>query len=126
MFWTWLLLVLYAGLGLANIARGLLAFAVDQVLRETSIPFWLLGLIYLVWGLVLLGCGLFAFHREDRGRWIARGSAIGYQVTVWVIRLVGDVATHARRLWIRDLILSLLFVLVVFLLTGPWRRASSR
>ncbi|MBN1250033.1 MAG: hypothetical protein JXC32_20380 [Anaerolineae bacterium] len=127
MIGSWLLLVLYAALGIANVARGILAFAVHPVLADTtSWPFWLLGVVYLAWGLALLACGIVALRRLDRARWLIRAGAIAYQATVWLIHVFGDVSTHARRLWLRDLLLSLLFLAVVFVLTSLPARGTKR
>lgn len=116
-----LLLVLHIVLGLANVTRGVLAFKVGPVLApaEPSLSLSLLGWIYILWGVVLLGIGIGCFRRTSiRSRWVLRGTAVAYQVTAWIIRLVGDRSTYARSLWGRDLVLTILFLGVVYVLTA--------
>jgi len=117
----WLLLILHIVLGLANVTRGVLALKVGPVLAPAAPSFDLsvLGGIYIGWGVVLLGIGTGCFKRTSvRSRWVLRGSAAAYQLTGWIIRLVGDRSTYARSLWGRDLVLTILFLGVVFVLTA--------
>jgi hypothetical protein len=118
-FWSWFLLVLLVGLGLANMVRGVLAIVVAPVLAQAaSVPFPMLGLVYVVWGILFLVCCYVVFRRPGRARQTVRGFAVGYQLTVWIIHIAGDASSYARQLWVRDLVVSLLFLLVVFVLTG--------
>jgi hypothetical protein len=114
----WLLLILYALMGLVNVVRGVDAWMFHVVLTETSLPLPLLGTVYGILGLLFLMAGVLYFRRPDRRtRWLARGLALGYQVLVWVIRLLGDRGAYARRLWGRDLVFTLVFLAIVFLIT---------
>jgi len=118
---SWLLLILHVVLGLANVIRGVLALQVGPVLASAapSLDLSVLGGIYIGWGVVLLGIGIDCFKRTSvRSRWVLRGSAAAYQLTAWIIRVVGDRSTYARSLWGRDLVLTLLFLGVVFILTA--------
>jgi hypothetical protein len=125
--WSWLLLILVTGAGVGNIARGVLAIRLVPVVADlTSLPFNLLGLIYIVWGVAFLVLAFTLLRRPERGgRWV-RLAAVAYQATVWGIRILGDVSTYARQLWLRDFILSLLFLLTVFALTAFSDRQLSR
>jgi len=77
------------------------------------------GGIYIGWGVALLGIGIGSLRLASvRSRRILRGSAAAYQLTVWIIHLVGDRSTYARSLWVRDLVLTILFLGVVFVLTA--------
>ena len=117
----WLLSALYIVLGLANVTRGVLALQVGPVLASAapSLDLSVFGGIYFGWGVALLGVGIGCFKRTSvRSRWILRGSAVAYQLTAWIIHLVGDRSTYARDLWGRDLVLTLLFLGVVFVLTA--------
>ncbi len=117
----WLLLILYVVLGLANVTRGVLAFRVGEVLAPAapSLDLSVLGGIYIGWGVVLLSVGIGCFRRTSmRSRRVLRGSAAAYQVTAWIVRLMGDRSTYARSLWGRDLVLTILFLGVVLVLTG--------
>lgn len=117
----WPLLVLYAVLGIANIARGILAWVAVSALttRQLSLPLPLVGAIYVVWGLALPAAGL-AYSRRPgrRTRILARAAAIMYQATVWTVRFLGDRASYSQQLWARDAVLSLLFIVLVLVLTG--------
>lgn len=117
----WLLLTLYIVLGLANVTRGVLALKVGPVLAPAapSLDLSVLGGIYIGWGVVLLGIGIGCLKGTSvRSRWVLRGSAAAYQLTAWVIRLVGDRSTYARSLWGRELVLTILFLGVVCVLTA--------
>jgi len=117
----WLLLALYSVLGLANVTRGVLALPVGSVLAPAapSLDLSVLGGIYIGWGVALLGIGIGCLKRTPvRSRRILRGSAVAYQLTAWIIHIVGDRSTYARSLWGRDLVLTLLFLSVVFVLTA--------
>ena len=117
----WLLSALYIVLGLANVTRGVLALKVGPVLAPAApaLDLSVLGGIYIGWGVVLLGIGIGCLKRTSvRSRWVLRGGAVAYELTAWIIRLVGDRATYARSLWGRDLVLTLLFLGLVFVLTA--------
>ena len=117
----WLLLILYVVLGLANITRGVLSFRMGPVLAPAapSLDLSVLGGIYIGWGVALVGIGIGCFRRASaRSGWVLGASAVVYQLTVWTIRLVGDRSTHARGLWGRDLVLTILFLGMVFALTA--------
>jgi hypothetical protein len=122
MFWSWVLLLLCGGLGGANVARGMLAISLQEVLPETSLPLWLLGWVYIVWGIAFLICTVMALRPKDRPRWLLPGCGAAYQITGWILRIFGDVSTYARQLWLRDAVLSLLFLVVVVLLDYLSRR----
>ena len=114
----WLLLILYGLVGLANVVRSVQAWIFSRVLTETSLALPVLGGVYLVFGLIFLVSGMLYFRKPGRRtRWFARGLAVVYQVVVWLIQLIGDRSAYARRLWGRDLILTLVFLVFVFVVT---------
>jgi len=124
-FAAWLLLVLYALIGAGNLIRGVVAFRTAPVyaLWPWSIDPTVLGIVYVLLGLVILAAGVTCFRLQSPwARWTIRVTALAYQVTIWVIRLLGDRATYARRLWPRDLVITLIFLAVVLLLTSRSRR----
>jgi hypothetical protein len=122
----WLLLILYGIMGLANVIRGIDAWTLRTILTETSLSLPVMGTLYLVLGLLFLAAGVVYFRKPDRrSRLLVRGLAVGYQVVVWAIHLLGDRGAYARRLWGRNLVLSLAFLALVFLITQirvRWRR----
>ena len=119
----WCLLALFLITGLVNLVRGLLAWQLSSVLTTyaPSFSLTLLGSIYGFWALGLIAEGVHCFlERRCYARWMA----LIYQLTLWIVRFVGDRSTRARRLWARDLILSLFFLTLVFFLSS--RRDFSR
>lgn len=122
MLWSWGLLLLCGGLGIANVARGLLAISLQEVLPQTSLPLWLVGWVYIAWGIAFLVCAVMALWPKDRPRWLLPGCGVAYQMTGWIVRILGDVSTYARQLWLRDAVLSLFFLVVVVLLDDLSRR----
>ncbi len=114
----WLLLILYGIMGIANVIRGLDAWMLRTVLTETSLPLPVVGTVYIILGLLFLVVGGLYFRKSDRRtRRLVRGLALGYQVIVWMIHLLGDRGAYMRRLWGRNLVLSLIFLAFVFLIT---------
>jgi hypothetical protein len=118
-------------LGIANVVRGIQAFVVAPVFtslaqpQPLSVSLTVLGLIYLAWGVVLLIVAMhYVRHRWRPPRVLALGVGLGYQMTLWLIRLFGYRSAYAQRLWLRDLVLSALLIAVVVLLTWPFKRRS--
>jgi cytochrome bd-type quinol oxidase subunit 2 len=121
-------MILYGGLAIANIARGVLAIAVAPIFADQPItlPLPLLGVIYLIWGVGFAIAVYVYWHLSKQptrrrmpaqARRLTLGMALGYQATVWAIYLSGVRSTQARRLWTRNLLISALFLIVVILLT---------
>jgi hypothetical protein len=127
------LLGLYGALGIANVVRGIAAFTVAPVfvspsqVQPLSVDLRLLGAIYLAWGIALLATALHYVRRRQRPpRALAAGVGVGYQATLWLIRLIGYRASYARMLWRRDFVLSILFFIAIALLTWPFQRRGRR
>lgn len=118
MLMPWLLLISYALIGAANVIRAVQAWVFSPILTETSLPLPFLGGLYLILGLLFIIVGIL-YVRSPNGwaRGWVWGLALGYQIIVWLIHFLGDRAAYARRLWGRDLILSLVFLAWVFLIT---------
>ena len=114
MIGQWLLLILFVGVGGANIIRGILGFAVSPSLSSQSIPLPLLSTVYLLYGVGFLVAGAAYLPRSGRSRKrLTLGVALSYQAVVWIIHLVGDRSSYAQDLWLRDLIGTCVFILVV-------------
>ncbi len=94
-----------------------------------SLPIVVLGTLYLFWGVVLVGLAVLIFiRRTDRARrgqghhgreggfvrW-ALITACAYQGTLWALRLAYR-STYAQGLWLRDGILTGLFLATVAIL----------
>ena len=121
----WGLLVVLLATGLVNLVRGLLLLRFAPALEgyALSVPATLLAGFYGIWAVLLGGEVVLCFLKT---RCHARLVAVIYQVTLWTIRLVGDRATPLRRLWPRDLALSLLFMVSIWFLSSrrPGRRST--
>jgi hypothetical protein len=114
----WLLLIFYSLMALANAIRGAGAWALRFVVPETSLSLPVIGTVYLVLGTLFMVAGIIYFRTPvRRSRALARGLAVGYQIIVWAIHLLGDQSAYAQRLWGRHLILSLVFLALVFWFT---------
>ncbi|MGC9469515.1 MAG: hypothetical protein ACP5HS_13045 [Anaerolineae bacterium] len=114
----WLLLILYVAIGLANVVRGVMAFVVAPILTDLSLPLPVLGVVYLLYGVGFVSAGLiFLMRTGPFARRLVQGVALAYQLTFWLIRLLGVRSATARSLWPRDLFLTIAFLLVVFALT---------
>jgi hypothetical protein len=114
----WLLLILYAGVGVTNVARGVLGFVVGPAVAAEAPALPIVSAIYVAWGLVFLGVGVvYLVKATSFDSRPVLGAAVLYQVTLWVIKLVGERASYARSLWPRDLLLMVVFVGAVLLLT---------
>ena len=125
MFAQWILLILYVGIGVANIVRGVLGVFISPVVSSVAGLLVVLGVAYIVWGLVFLAIAAVYLASDERfSPVVLVGSAVLYQVTLWSTKLLGDRSSYARRLWPRDLVLTGLYVGFVILLTwvtAVWR-----
>lgn len=109
--------------GVANLVRAGMAAYSAPVLTEWPLawPWWLLGGLYLCWGLGLSGLAVALWRGQ--ARWLGLPVAVAYQASLWLIHLLGDRSAYARSLWGRDLLLSALFLAAVAWGTGrPARR----
>jgi hypothetical protein len=113
----WLLLVLYAGVGIVNVARGVLGFVVGPVIAAEVPYLVLLSVINVAWGAAFLFVSVAHLVKADAfaPRVVLRVAML-HQATVWVIKLAGERASYARSLWPRDLVLTIAFVGTVLLL----------
>ena len=111
MWAQWLLLILYAGVGVTNVARGVLGFVVGPVIAG-DVPYfpWLSG-IYVAWGIVFLGvCAVYLVRKVSFALWPVLGIGTAYQATLWAIKLIAERASYARSLWLRELLLTFIFI----------------
>ncbi len=114
----WILLILYVGIGGANIVRGVLGFSVSPVLGSVTGLLIVLSVVYIVWGLIFLAvAGIYLVSDARFSPKAVIGSAVLYQGTLWLTKWLGDHSSYARRLWPRDLVLTAVFIGLVILLT---------
>ncbi len=115
-----ILAVLLLLLGLANLARAALVPNVAAALQGwvLSVPLPLLGWIYGVFGVAFTVLAV-ALFRNRGVRW-AFPLALSYQAVVWGLHLVYRSA-YARSLWVRDALLTALFLVAVWWLSRDVR-----
>lgn len=116
----WVLGVLYALVGAANLVRGFLAFKLVPVFVDWSLalPLPLLGVVYFSCGVLFLTALIAIVWRfDDRARQFIRVSGIVYQAVIWMIHVVGDRSSYARARWPQDAVVTAGFLVIVFLLT---------
>jgi hypothetical protein len=106
------LAVLFLVLGLANLARAALVPSVAAALQgwALAVPLPLLGWIYGAFGVAFTVLAV-ALFRNRGVRW-AFPLALGYQAVIWGLHLAYRSA-YARSLWVRDALLSALFLAAV-------------
>ncbi len=112
-----LLSLLTLALGLANLGRAMLA--VRYLIRLPALP-TTVSLYYLaasggVWAVMLIACtaGLSLFR--EWGRRGALAAVTLYQMNVWVDRLLFSLSDYARQTLPRDLVLTLLLLLIFWI-----------
>lgn len=112
----WLLSGLLAILGLVNVIRAGTSFTMgSQLAKLNSAMFPLLGAFYAVLGIILLGLLVMCWRRNWRCP--AFFVILGYEISIWIARILTLRSTYARSLWARDAIFSLVFLGLVFWLT---------
>ncbi len=90
MFAQWILLILYVGIGVANIVRGVLGVFISPVVSSVAGLLVVLGVAYIVWGLVFLAIAAVYLASDERFSPVALvGSAVLYQVTLWSDQTAG-------------------------------------
>lgn len=111
-----LLSVFFWMMGLANVARTVLAFLIKRAFESYSLSISLpiQGGLYLLWGVIFLVFGALFWKR--RALCWAIPLAVVYQAILWVLHLFYR-SEYARALWMRDLVLTAVFLLVVFALS---------
>ena len=120
--WVIALSLLLLGLGLANLGRAGMALHYDARLPNLPLTASLtyLAALGISWGLAFVVCawGLVRFRRW--GRRGALAAVTLYEIHVWVNHLLFDANDYARQTRPRDLVLTLLLLILVWgLLNWP-------
>ena len=118
----WGLFAIFLLTGLVNLLRSVLVLRFVPVLEgyELAIPPAVRAGFWSVWAVLLIGVAVVCLRRTHCH---ARPVAVLYQVTLWVVRLVGDQTTTAEGVGVQEGMWSLLFVVLVWFLTS--RRSQS-
>jgi hypothetical protein len=111
-----LLAVFFFVLGLANLARTALVPSVSAALAgwSLSIPLSLLAWIYGAFGSAFTVLAVFLFRKRGL-RWALPLAGL-YQAVIWGLHLAYR-SDYAQSLWVRDLLLTVLFLAVVWWLS---------
>jgi uncharacterized membrane protein len=119
-----ILAVLFLLMGLANLLRAGLVPEVLTVLEPEmlSLPLPLLGGLYGLFGLGFIVLAILSWL--DRAEAWGFPFAVVYQLVLWIIRFIGYRSPFAQSLWARDLLLTLLFLVVVFVLNRTGQRRA--
>ncbi|HOT92441.1 MAG TPA: hypothetical protein PLJ78_09285 [Anaerolineae bacterium] len=115
------IIILWIVLGVANLLRAGMAAYIAPALGgyPLSLPLAFSGIVYGVLGLIFLAAAMVAWRRESTDG--AFGLAVAYQAILWALHFVGDRSSYARSLWLRDAVLTLLFLALIALLAGQGR-----
>lgn len=119
-----ILAVVFLLMGLANLLRaGLVPEALTVLEPEMlSLPLPLLGGLYGLFGLGFIVLAILSWL--DRAEAWSFPFAVVYQLVLWIIRFIGYRSPFAQSLWARDLLLTLLFLVVVFVLNRTGQRRA--
>jgi hypothetical protein len=114
--WTILLSTMTFLLGLGNL--GSAAVAIQQSVRlpglSTSVSFRYLAAVGALWGVLYLVCTFGLSFFQPWGRWMTLAAVPLHQVHVWTNRLLFDASDYARQIYPRDLMLTLLLLLIIW------------
>ena len=102
--------------GLANLARGGLAIAYAVGLPELpmTVSWAYLAATGIFWGLVLVACSIYLAAFCRWARWTTLVGTSLYEIHAWVNHLAFDANDYARRTWPRDLLLTVVFLALVW------------
>lgn len=102
--------------GLANVGRAMVAlqYAIRLPDLPLTVPWSYLVLAGSLWGAVFLACTVGLMRLYPWGRWGTLVAASLYQAHVWIDRLLFDASDYARQTRPRDLLLSVLFLGLVW------------
>lgn len=107
---------LIVALSLANLGRGIMALRYARLLPDLPMTVsweYLAGMGFF-WGLVLGLGAMGLFRRRPWGRPMTLAAATAYQAHVWLNHLLLDASDYARQTRPRDLLLSFLFLALIW------------
>ena len=112
----WVLSVLMGLLGLANLIRAGMSFTMNPLLTRLNLAmFPILGGFYAVVGLVFLGLAILCGSRNHQCP--AFITVLGYEIILWIVRILTFRSTYTRSLWMHDAVFSLIFLGIVYILS---------
>lgn len=118
--------LLIAAVGLGNLGRAVMALHYARVLPDLplTVPWAYLAGMGIFWGIALMVCAVGLHLRRSWGRWATIAVATLYQAHVWLNHLLFDASDYARQTRPRDLVLSVLFLIVLWALFFPRTHSS--
>ncbi|MBN1179068.1 MAG: hypothetical protein JXD18_07650 [Anaerolineae bacterium] len=103
---------------LGTMQAGRMALALRTAARLPDLPLTVsldyLALTSGVWSAALLACAVGLVWFRPWGRWMALGASLAYQAHRWADRLLFDASDYALRTRPRDLVLTVLFLALVW------------
>lgn len=114
--WVVILALVMLALGLGNLGKAAMAIRYADLLSEVPLTLtwqYLTGMGAL-WGIVFIGCSVGLMRFRTWGRWATLISATAYQIHIWVNHLLFDASDYARQTRPRDLVLTALFLALVW------------
>ncbi|MGD8967552.1 MAG: hypothetical protein PVI07_08590 [Anaerolineae bacterium] len=112
--WTALLSILTSLLGLANLGRAGMALLYSARLPRlpTTMSLNYLAAVGAFWGVIFIVCTVSLSCFLSWGRWLTLAAVTFYQAHVWANHLLFDASHYARQTYARDLVLTLVFLLL--------------
>ncbi len=114
--------VLLVGLvGLGNLGRAGMALHYARILPDLplTVPWAYLAGVGMFWGIALTACAVGLYLRRPWSRRATLAAATLYQAHVWLNHLLFDASDYARQTRLRDLLLSGLFLVIVWAILFP-------
>ncbi|MBC7225802.1 MAG: hypothetical protein H5T61_01030 [Thermoflexales bacterium] len=110
------IILLIAGIGLGNLGRAVMALHYARALPDLplTVPWAYLAGMGIFWGIALIACAVSLQLGRPWSRWVTLAVVTLYQAHVWLNHLLFDASDYARQTRPRDLVLSLLFLAVVW------------
>lgn len=126
-WWTRGIALLLMLVALGNLGRAAMALHYARALPDLplTVPWAYLVGMGGFWGVALMACAVGLYLRRPWGRPAALVGATLYQAHVWLNHLLFDASDYARQTWPRDLVLSGLFLAIVWTLFFHRTRPSA-
>ena len=113
--------VLLVVIGLANLIRAGLSFRMNVLFSKHQVTLLFpLGGVYALSGVIFITLALICWKKNLQ--YPAFFSVLGYEIIIWILRILTFRSTYARSLWLRDGIFSLLFLGIVYFLVHKPRK----
>lgn len=103
-------------IGLGNLGRAALALHYARALPDLplTVPWVYLAGMGAFWGVAMMACAVGLYRRRPWSQKAALAVATLYQAYVWLNHLLFDASDYARQTRPRDLVLSALFLALVW------------